>query len=378
VRSGVLTSVHAFATDPERGVFILILLFVTIGVSLALFAWRAPKVGLGGKFDLVSRESMLLVNNVLLVVAAAAVMLGTLYPLLLDALELGKISVGPPYFNLVFVPLMAPAIFLMAIGPYARWKQAKVPELVTRLKWAAGIAIVMTIITPFIMGGWGWLRPLGFALAFWVIAAMLILLIDRAQKLSQPGNFFKKLISLPNSFLGMCVAHIGMGVFIIGVTMVTSYEVEKDMRMDVGDTVAMGGYTFQFNGVSQVKGPNYNAHRGHVQVTKGGDVIANLYPEKREYLVQTMPMTEAAIDTGLTRDLYVSLGEPVSGGAWSVRVYYKPFVSWIWGGCFVMALGGLLAATDRRYRVVAKRRQEIEAETKQAAPGTLAAGDKSS
>ena len=256
---------------------------------------------------MVSRETMLLFNNVMLVVAAAAVLLGTLYPLLLDALDMGKISVGPPYFNLVFVPLMAPAIFLMAVGPITRWKQAEVPDLVKRLKWAAVVAIVMTIITPFIMGGWGPLRPLGMALSYWVMSAVIIALVERVQKSQAPGNFFNKLYKLPNSFLGMCTAHFGVAVFIMGVTMVGSYEVEKDMRMEVGDTVTMDGYTFKFNGVSQVKGPNYNAHRGHVQVTKDDEIVANLYPEKREYLVQTMPMTEAAIDTGLWLYLYVSL-----------------------------------------------------------------------
>jgi len=325
-----------------------------------LFAWRAPKVGMGGKFHLVSRETFLLANNVVLVVAAAAVLLGTLYPLLLDALGMGKISVGPPYFNAVFVPLMAPAVFLMAIGPITRWKQANVMDMVSRLKWAAAIAIIMAIVTPFAMGEWGLLRPLGFALSFWVASAVVITLVERVQKVKGPGNYFSKLVGLPNSFLGMCVAHFGVAVFVMGVTMVTSYEVEKDMRMEVGDTVTMGGYTFQFNGVSKVKGPNYNANRGHIKVTKGDDLVTNLYPEKREYLVQTMPMTEAAIDTGLFRDLYVSLGEPVSGGAWSVRVYYKPFVDWIWVGCFIMAFGGFLAISDRRYRLVSKKREEEE------------------
>lgn len=373
VRSGVLTSVHAFATDPERGVFILILLLITIGISLLLFAWRAPKVGLGGKFQLISRESMLLVNNVMLFVAAASVLLGTLYPLLLDSLGMGKISVGPPYFNSVFVPLMVPAIFLMALGPIARWKQASIPDLVGRLKWAGAIAVVMTIVTPFVMGEWDWVRPLGFAMAYWVMAAMVVILVERVQKVKKSGNFFTKMLSLPNSFLGMCMAHFGVGAFILGATMVMSYEVEKDMRMEVGDTVTMGGYTFQFNGVSKVKGPNYNANRGHIKVTKDGELVTNLYPEKREYLVQTMPMTEAAINSGIFRDLYVSLGEPVSRGAWSVRVYYKPFVNWIWGGCFIMALGGLLAVTDRRYRLVANKQQETDEEQAQ---GSLATSGK--
>jgi len=376
VRSGVLNSVHAFASDPKRGVVILILLLVTIGISLTLYAWRAPKVGLGGRFQLISRESMLLVNNVLLVVAAAAVLLGTLYPLLLDALGMGKISVGPPYFNSVFVPLMTPAIFLMAVGPIARWKQASIPDMLTRLKWAGAIAVIMAFVTPWIMGGFGWLRPLGYAMAFWVASGVVIALVERVQKSKQPGSFFSKMIGLPNSFLGMCSAHLGVAVFILGVTMVSSFEVEKDMRMEVGDTVEIGGYTFQFNGVSKVKGPNYNANRGHIQVTKNGSVVTNLYPEKREYLVQTMPMTEAAINTGLTRDLYVSLGEPVSRGAWSVRVYYKPFVVWIWAGCLIMAFGGLLAVTDRRYRLKAKITEEEALQSAAPEQGKMVTGER--
>jgi cytochrome c-type biogenesis protein CcmF len=358
VRSGVLTSVHAFATDPERGVFILFLLLLTIGISLTLFAWRAPKVGIGGRFSLISRESALLTNNVLLIVAAAAVLLGTLYPLLLDALEMGKISVGPPYFDAVFMPLMTPALFLMAIGPIARWKQAELPDIVVRLRWAAVVSLVMGLLTPFIMGEWGAVRSIGFTLAFWVMCSVFLMLRERVQKSPRAGNVVSKLLGLPNSFLGMCMAHTGVAVFVIGVTMVQSFEVEKDMRMEVGDTVELGGYVFRFEGVTRAKGPNYTADRGQVVVTKGGDVETVLFPEKRVYTVQTMPMTEAAIDTGFTRDLYVSLGEPVGNGAWSVRVYYKPFVDWIWGGAFIMALGGLLAITDRRYRLVTRKVKE--------------------
>ena len=358
VRSGVLTSVHAFATDPERGVFILFLLLLTIGISLTLFAWRAPKVGIGGRFSLISRESALLTNNVLLIVAAAAVLLGTLYPLLLDALDMGKISVGPPYFDAVFMPLMTPALFLMAIGPIARWKQAELPDIVVRLRWAAVVSLVMGLLTPFIMGEWGAVRSIGFTLAFWVMCSVFLMLRERVQKSPRAGNVVSKLLGLPNSFLGMCMAHTGVAVFVISVTMVQSFEVEKDMRMEVGDTVELGGYVFRFEGATRAKGPNYTADRGQVVVTKGGDVETVLFPEKRVYTVQTMPMTEAAIDTGFTRDLYVSLGEPVGNGAWSVRVYYKPFVDWIWGGAFIMALGGLLAITDRRYRLVTRKVKE--------------------
>ena len=373
VRSGVLTSVHAFATDPERGVFILGLLVLTIGVSLVLFAWRAPKVGVGGQFNLISRESALLTNNVLLIVAAAAVLLGTLYPLLLDALDLGKISVGPPYFDNVFMPLMVPALFLMGIGPMARWKQASLPDIATRMKWALGISIIVGVIIPLLMGEWTAVRNLGFSLSFWIMCSVFVMLRERVQKSPREGNVFSKIVGLPNSFLGMCTAHSGVAIFIIGVAMVQSYQVEKDMRMDVGDTVEMGGYTFRFDGVTTAKGPNYNANRGTVTVLKDGEVDTVLYPEKRVYTVQTMPMTEAAIDTGLTRDLYVSLGEPVSGGAWSVRVYYKPFVDWIWGGAFIMALGGLLAITDRRYRLVSKRVRETKKTGSEKAADTVAA-----
>ena len=374
VRSGVLTSVHAFATDPERGAFILGLLAITLIVSLTLFVWRAPKVGLGGRFDLVSRESMLLVNNVLLVVAMGVVMLGTLYPLLIDALaqnglidSKNKISVGPPYFDLVFPVVMAPALFLMAVGPIARWKKAELPRLVDRLKWAAGISVIMAIITPFIMGEWAPVRFLGFLAAFWIGAGVVVVLYDRVKLSKKEGSVMKKITSLPNSFLGMCLAHFGIAVFIIGVTMVRSYEVEKDMRMEVGDTVTMGSYVFEFQGVQTVKGPNYNAHRGQVLVKQNGELETMLFPEKRVYTVQKMPMTEAAIDTGLTRDLYVSLGEPVGNGAWSVRVYYKPFVDWIWGGSFLMAIGGFLAISDRRYRVFARKKDTAAAKDDKAA-----------
>jgi cytochrome c-type biogenesis protein CcmF len=376
VRSGVLTSVHAFATDPERGVFILSFLLVVIGGSLALYAWRAPKVGVGGKFALVSRETFLLVNNVMLVVAAGAVLLGTLYPLILDALKLGKISVGPPYFDTVFLPLMAPMLFLMGVAPIARWKQAKIPDLAVRLKWAAVVSLVMALILPFVMGEWHALTSLGFALAFWIFSSVVVNLRDRLSKTRGDG-LLTRIASLPKAYLGMNVAHMGVGVFIIGVTMVKTYEVEKDVRMEVGDTVTMADYTFRFDGVTQVEGPNYTANRGQVLVTRNGSTETVLFPEKRTYRVQTMPMTEAAIDTGLVRDLYVSLGEEVGNGAWAVRVYYKPFVDWIWGGCLIMALGGVLAISDRRYRLVSRKlRDTATADATSSATVSVAAEEK--
>ena len=350
VRSGVLTSVHAFATDPKRGVFILAFLAIVIGGSLALFAWRAPRVGLGGKFGLVSREAALLANNVLLMVAAACVLLGTLYPLALDAFGLGKISVGPPYFETVFVPLMAPAIFLLGLGPVARWKGMALPDLWTRVRWAAAVSVIVALVLPFAMGHWSWMVSLGLLLAAWIITTSVASVYHRMQQASG-ATFFARLRGSSRSFYGMIAAHVGVAVFIVGVTLVKGYGTEKDVRMEQGDTTELAGYTFVLRGLTEVEGPNYVAARAAIDVTRNGAHLTTLYPEKRVYTVQRMPMTEAAIDTGFGRDLYVALGESVSSTAWVVRVQYKPFVDWIWGGCVIMALGGLLAASDRRYRV---------------------------
>ncbi|MEW5881166.1 MAG: heme lyase CcmF/NrfE family subunit [Pseudomonadota bacterium] len=371
VRSGVLTSVHAFATDPRRGVFILIFLVLVIGSSLALFALRAPKVGLGGRFDAVSRESLLLANNVLLAVACGAVLLGTLYPLFLDALGLGKISVGPPYFDTVFVPIMAPLVFLMGVGPIARWKQAPLPDLWVRLRWALMISLVLGITLPFLGKledglPWSPMSAFGYWLAAWV--ALATVEVVRYQIRNQPGSVLARLAQQPRGWWGMVLAHLGIAVFIVGVTTVRSFQVERDVKMAPGDTVAVHGYTFRFDGVGERAGPNYTAARGNVTLLKDGKQIDLLHPEKRIYFAQSqMPMTEASIRTGITGDVYVSLGEPVGNdGSWTVRVYYKPFVTWIWGGCVLMALGGFLAMSDRRYRALA-RRDEITAGLKPAA-----------
>jgi cytochrome c-type biogenesis protein CcmF len=360
VRSGVLTSVHAFATDPARGIFILGFLIIVIGGSLALFAWRAPRVGLGGSFEPVSRESALLANNVLLLVAAASVMLGTLYPLFLDALGLGKISVGPPYFEAVFVPLMTPALFLMGIGPIAKWKHAALPEMASRLKWAFLVALVTALVLPFSLGKWTPMIAFGMLLALWVAISSLVNLKQRVAQLRATSgrSLGSQLGAMPRGYYGMLLAHVGVAVFITGVTLVKGYETEKDVRMQVGDTTEVGGYTFTLEGLSKVQGPNYDATRGAVTVSKNGKRQRTLYPEKRFFQVQQMPMTEAAIDTGITRDLYVSLGEPTGDGSWVVRVYYKPFVDWIWGGAFLMALGGILAVSDRRYRLARKMERD--------------------
>lgn len=344
VRSGVLTSVHAFATDPTRGVFILIFLVLVVGSSLALYAWRAPKSTLGGKFSLTSREAFILLGNVFLVVSAASVLLGTLYPLLIDALHLGKISVGPPYFNSVFVPIMIPLLVLMGIGPWTSWKNSNLLDVIKRLWIAALVAVIAAALIPFAMGEFTWLSSLGFLLAFWVITSGVLQIIRQA-KAGKPTR----------SFIGMQVAHLGIAVFTIGVTMVGAYQEEKDVRMLAGESVSVGGYDIQLQGVSHVPGPNYKAMQGTFLLTRNGHLEATMYPEKRNYFSSTMPMTEAAIDASLTRDIYVSLGEELEDKAWAVRVYYKPFVDWIWGGCVLMALGGLLAMSDKRYRMKLKK-----------------------
>ena len=359
VRSGVLSSVHAFATDPERGFFILVFLALVIGISLTLYAWRAQKVGLGGRFEPVSRESFLLANNVLLVVATAAVLLGTLYPLLLDSLGMGKISVGPPYFDAVFVPLMAPLVFLMGIGTLARWKKAELPDLAKRLRWAAVVAVVCTVGAELLEGRISIMGGLGLLMGFWVFASVAT---DLWERLRPVGGVQTSLLHrfnlVPRAMKGMMLAHVGIGVFIIGVTMVRTYEVEKDMSMDIGQAAEIAGYTFTFQGVRNVEGPNYRAVQGLVVLSKNGKELAQLRPEKRVYRVQQNPMTEAAIRSRPMGDIYVSLGQPSDNGtSWVVRLYYKPFVTWIWGGCALMALGGLLAAADRRYRT-ARREQE--------------------
>jgi cytochrome c-type biogenesis protein CcmF len=353
VRSGVLTSVHAFATDPARGVFILAFLSCVIGGSLALFGWRAGRVGFAGRFDAFSREALLLGNNVLLSVAAGSVMLGTLYPLALDALGLAKISVGAPYFDAVFVPLMTPLVLLMAVGPLARWKSASVREVMGRLRWpalaAAAAALAVAVLVPAVSGGFNTGAAFGLFLAAWVFAATAVLVLAQLRR----GLHSVKL--LPLSFWGMAAAHTGVGVFIVGVTMVTCCEQQRDVKMSEGDHVDLAGWRFTFRGVQEVPGPNYVAARARIEVTREGRAAFVMTPEKRLYKVQQAPMTEAAIQTRLGGDLYVALGEAVDERSWTVRVHSKPFVDWIWAGAFLMALGGVLALADRRYRALAAR-----------------------
>jgi cytochrome c-type biogenesis protein CcmF len=351
VRSGVITSVHSFASDPRRGLFILAMLAVTVGAALALYAWRAPKVGLGARFSMLSRETMLLANNVLLVVATGAVMLGTLYPLILDALGLGKISVGAPYFDAVFVPIMAVLVFFMGIGPLVRWKNDEMPALSRRLRWAAGVTVVSAAITAWIGGSVTFGSVVGLLMAYWILTSVAADLWERVRPAGGVrANMLHRLRQIPRAMAGMMLAHVGVAVFVFGVTMVGTYDIERDVAMQPGDSTTVNGYKFTFVGVQDVRGPNYEAARGHLEVTRDGQPVADMYPEKRIYRVQRNPMTEAAIESRVYGDLYIQLGEVISGGTWLVRIWVKPFVSWIWFGCLLMGLGGMLAITDRRYR----------------------------
>jgi len=348
VRSGVLTSVHAFASDPSRGLFILIFLAVVVGGSLLLYAIRAPQVKSSVTFELISRESVLLFNNVLLVVTAASILLGTLYPLVIDALGMGKISVGPPYFNAVFVPLMAPLAFAVGIGMLIRWKRDDIKTLSWRLKGLIIASLGAGFLIPLFMPFYSWSAGIGTSLALWTTMTVVLSFKDR---LGVQGLSWQRLSTIPASFYGMTVAHLGIAVFVIGITYTSIYSIEKDVRMEVGDKLDMAGYVFEFHGVKVTEGPNYIAKEGALTVTFDGQEIAKLDPQKREYRVQKMPMTEAAIDAGIFRDLFVAIGEPLGNqGAWSLRVYYKSFIRWIWMGAVFMGLGGLIATCDKRYR----------------------------
>jgi cytochrome c-type biogenesis protein CcmF len=352
VRSGVLTSVHAFATDPERGLFILAFLSFVIGGSLLIYAWRAPNIPRGGGFAMLSRESLLLSNNLILMVTLAFVLLGTLAPLLYDALGWGKISVGFPYFNTMFVMLMPILVLFMAAGPLTRWKQQDPTTLLRSLRIAFILSLVggVLVALPMLSGS----LSAGFAvtLSLWLVTTLIISARQRLQNKQGLASLVTDLASRGGrSYYGMWLAHLGVAVFIIGVTFVTQFDVEKDIRMSPGQDVTLGDYLFRFEGVEAKPGPNYQSQFGTVRVFKDKQEIALLHPEKRTYQVQRNPMTEAGINAGFLRDIYVSLGEPLGKGEWSLRLYYKPFVRWIWLGGLLIAMGGLLAASDPRYRM---------------------------
>ncbi len=355
VRSGIITSVHSFAADPSRGIFILLLLGVAVGGSLTLFAFKARSVASFSRFSLYSREAALLACNILLVVAAISVLLGTLYPLFIDALGLGKLSVGPPFFNTVFIPIMSLLFIVMGIGPLIRWKKAKQGELSKQLTLVSIISVLFGLFFPYLYGGeFNALVSMGIILATWVALVVLKDLLNQvtAKKANTPNNLtmLQKLTKLNISHVGMTFAHMGIAITIVGVTMVSSYEQELNVRMSYGEHINVQGYDIKFNGVNLVEGANYSAEQGQIEVSKNKRFVALLTPERRTYLVQTSGMTEAGIDPGLFRDIYIALGEPLTKNAWAVRIHYKPFVRWIWLGAIFMGLGGLLAIIDKRYR----------------------------
>ena len=363
VRSGVLTSVHAFAVDPARGVFILMILYAAIGGSLTLYAWRAPMLKAGGLFQPLSREGALVLNNLLLATGAATVLLGTLYPLFLDVLGAGKVSVGPPYFNSTFVPLMIPLVVAMAIGPLLSWKRADIAGAISRLA-AAGIATVAVIgIVLYASGGTGFIAALGLGLAAWLFVGTMIEFAERLRLFRAPlAESYDRWRHLPRSALGMSVAHAGMAIAIAGMTASTLFQAEQILAMRAGEVVSMRGYDLRFEGVIQANGPNYQAERARFIVTSGGKPVTVLAPERRFYPVQRQQTTEAAIHTTGLADLYVVVGDSDGKGAWTVRLYHNPLVPWIWAGCLIMALGGGLSLTDRRLRVGAPKQRLAAAE----------------
>ncbi|XBO77264.1 heme lyase CcmF/NrfE family subunit [Halomonas sp. H10-59] len=349
VRSGVLTSVHAFANDPSRGLFILVLLGITVGLSLLIFALRAPRVSQPGGFNWVSRDALLLVNNILLVVMTVTVLLGTVYPLLLDALNLGKISVGPPYFNALFVPLTVLLCVFMGLGPSARWKRMAGRELLTRL-WFAGLgALVIGVAAPLVYTGqWNLKASLGLVAALWLV---LSLVRDLWGKTSRAGSRLGALKRLTPAYWGMVLGHLGLAVTIIGVALVSNYSVERNVRMNVGDRVEVNGIGFHMTALDERRGPNYVSDAATIEVTReGASASFEMYPEKRLYIARGMPMTQVALRPGLFHDLYVAMGEELDDGSWALRVQIKPFVRWLWLGALLMAAGGIIAVADRRYR----------------------------
>ena len=346
VRSGVLVSVHAFASDPARGLFILIFLAVVVGGALSLYAWRARSLETSVGFSPVSRETFLLLNSILLVAATGLILFGTLAPLIAEAMNLGKISVGAPYFELVFPIVMVPLLLVLGVGMHSVWRSTDASLLARRLRWPAAIAVLVGISLPwFAWGEAGLLTTIGSIVGLttgaWVIGSVLLNPIARLRG---------KGPRLTRSMIGMHLAHLGIGMTVIGITVTSSFNIEIDQRIAPGETVTVGGYAFRFDGLEEIAGANYEAVRGTFTVSRGDREIAKMIPEKRVYRVQTSAMTEAGIDVGWTRDLFVALGEPLGDGSWSVRIQYKPMIRFIWLGALVMALGGLVAVSDRRYR----------------------------
>ncbi len=355
VRSGILVSVHAFATDPSRGLFILAFLGVVIGGALILYAWRAPDLDSTAGFRPVSRETFLLLNNVLLVIATTVILYGTLAPLLYDVFEWGKISIGPPWFEFAFALPMLPLVFLIGVGMHTAWRNQALKALLERLRIPGIIALVAGVAVPtFLYGRFGLLVSIGAIAGFWIMAVSLIDPIRSWRR--APGT-----PGMSRSVLGMSLAHFGVGMFTLGVTIVSAFTVEADLSVRPGESVDVAGYRFELADLKNVQGPNYQAIEGEIEVRRDGEFVTELRPQKRTYLVQQNPMTEAGIDANWNRDLFVALGDPLGNNAWSVRIQYKPLIRFIWAGALIMALGGAVAASDRRYRLRAEAREPVGA-----------------
>ena len=348
VRSGVLTSVHAFAQDPQRGMYILLFLIVVVGGSLALYAVRAQGIKSNTTYSWSSREAMILVNNLLLVVATAVVLLGTLYPLAYEAISGGKkLSVGPPYFNAVFVPVMVVLFIFMAISQRSRWKDTKIDPLLKRQGWYLIGSIGLTTVLMLSLATFKSYVLLTTTIAFWILANLLENILQRVNRKRWKWNY---LLAQPLSYYGMLLGHLGMVVMIIGISCTVYYSVERDLRMAPGDEIELAGYKFKFVETRKINGPNFTSDQAEFVVTRNGEDVISLFPEKRFYSARGSIMTEADIDPGLFRDLYVALGEPLTQSAWGVRIQIKPFVRWIWIGGLLSALGGMVAVGDKRYR----------------------------
>ena len=368
VRSGVLVSVHSFASDPERGVYILAFLGVVVGGSLTLYAWRALNFTSTSRFETLSKETLLLINNVLLVVAMLTILIGTLYPLFEDALGMPKSSVGPPYFDAVFIPLMLPLVFLMGIGPIAKWRKTTVKELIHSLKTMLILSVIAGIILPFVFyGSTTVMTAIGIAAGAWAVFTALYA-IGRLVFKRGTSSYMQNLAKIPRAMYGMVIAHLGIGLFIFGVVFTSAFSSEKEVGVNFGEGIELSGYVFALESVKEVQGPNYQALRGEVRVEKDDQFVTNLYPEKRVYTVQRNPMTEAGIQTGLFRDLYVALGEPINNEQWGLRIFYRPFVQWIWIGTLLMSIGGILGATDKRYRLEKLAKQKAKDMPTQVSP----------
>ncbi len=364
VRSGVLTSVHAFATDPTRGVFILALLAIAVGGALILFAYRAPALAPGGLFAPISREGSLVLNNLLLATACATVFLGTLYPLFVDVLELGKVSVGPPYFNATFLPLMAPVLIAMGVGPMLAWKRGDLRGVLTRL-WLAAAAAALTAVGVLVLNGGGrLLAALGTALAAWLFVAVVVEWAERVRLFRAPwSEVTRRARGLPRAAYGPTIAPAGLAMTAAGIVASAAWQSEAVRAMRIGDTVPLAGYVFRLDDVGLVQGPNYQATRARFSVSRDGRPFAVLEPEKRAYPVERQSTTEAAIHTTWLADLYAVIGDGNRQSGWTVRLYHNPLVPWIWVGAVVMTLGGLVSLTDRRHRVgaPARRRDPVPA-----------------